>query len=255
MNNRFYFDTEGNDDEAYKNAISFACDISKKDQKVGRLIFLVINKQTVGWLERIFGIRTIKNLFDGVKFNGYSFLCKIETLATYKTAQYKNYCDIVICCGLDSNDIFKIDDYSSIKYIIAIPWLKKNTEGWIKTWGAEDISGKPEDADKTFPEPTMIVKKAMSNLTASINMSTGISNPSDNNRAKTFVKALYKYEDDLNSDVVSSYLIRELHWTPRHAQDVKKLIDTLNQGKFFQGGEKVGLKEYYKKWKNDCEVV
>lgn len=79
----------------------------------------------------------------------------------------------------------------------------------------------------------------MQQLTASINMSTGISHPMDNDRAKTFIKALHKYEPELNADIIGSYLVRELNWETRHAKDIEKLIETLNSGSFFKGGEKL----------------
>lgn len=93
----------------------------------------------------------------------------------------------------------------------------------------------------------------MQQLTGSINMSTGISHPMDNDRAKTFIKALHKYEPELNADIVGSYLVRELNWDTRHAKDIEKLIETLNSGRFFKGGEKTGLQDYYKRWKNECK--
>lgn len=93
----------------------------------------------------------------------------------------------------------------------------------------------------------------MKQLTDSINMSTGISHPMDNDRAKTFIKALHKYEPELNADIIGSYLVRELNWETRFAKDIEKLIETLNSGSFFKGGEKTGLQNYYKKWKNECK--
>lgn len=68
-------------------------------------------------------------------------------------------------------------------------------------------------------------------------MSTGIKYPSDNERAKTYIRALHKYEPELDGIIVEAYLVNSLNWETRHAQDVKKLIDTLNSGKTFQGGK------------------
>jgi hypothetical protein len=253
MNTKFYLNTEGNDDAAYQTAIQFACELSKTDEEIKRVVLLIHTKRSTGWFERLYGNEIVKKLFLGVRFKGCSLLYKFETIITYKSAQYGNSQDIVICCGLDADDIFEIDEYFSAKYIIAIPWSKKLTDKWIKTWNAKDISGKSDGSDEQFPEPTDIVKKAMMDLTGSINMSTGICHPCDNNRAKTFIKALHKYEPELNADVVCSYLIRELNWEPSDAKDIEKLINTLNQGKFFQGGDKTGLQNYYKQWKEECK--
>ena len=241
MDTKFYIDTEANDDDAYKLAMQFACKLAKKDSSIKKIVLYIHTKQNTGWFERLFGSEIVKKLFNGLKFTDCPVPFKFETKLTYKNAIHGNASDIVICCGIDSDDLLKIDDYHSVKYIIA-----------IKTWSAIEISGK-EKKEEAFPEPSCIVKRAMQQLTASINMSTGISHPMDNDRAKTFIKALHKYEPELNADIIGSYLVRELNWETRHAKDIEKLIETLNSGSFFKGGEKTGLQNYYKRWKNECK--
>lgn len=246
----YYFDTYGNDDESYDIALNFAAKLVKESKEISKIIFLVASKDTTGWLERLFGSQTVKKMFAGVTFSGINV--KIETIRTYKN-NYANPSDVIICCGLNSEEIFKIQDYRQVDTIIAIPWLKENTESWIKTANAKkinidltvDVSNKAE----VYPQPSDIVKNAFIELTKLINTSTGINHPSDNARAKTYVKALYKYEPELNSDVVCSYLINTLGWQVRHADEIRKLIDTLNSGKYFKGGEKIGLQIHYKRWK------
>ncbi|MFH1187434.1 MAG: hypothetical protein V1688_01070 [bacterium] len=248
MNTKFYINTEANDDVAYKLAMKYACELAKNDSDIKRIVLYIHTKQNTGWFNRLFGYDTVKKLFNGLKFRDCSVPFQFETKLTYKNTMYDNASDIVICCGIDSSDILKIDDYSSAKYIIAIPWSRKLTEKWIKTWNAVEISGKEQNTE-TFPEPSCIVKLAMQQLTDSINMS----NPMDNDRAKTFIKALYKYEPELNADIVGSYLVRKLNWETKHAKEIEKLIETLNNGRFFKGGEKTGLQNYYKRWKNECK--
>lgn len=254
MNTKFYIDTEANDDDAYRLAMQFACELAKKDSNIKRIVLYIHTKQNTGWFDRLFGNETVKRLFNEVKFNDCPVPFKFETKLTYKGAMYGNTSDIVICCGIDADDILKIDDYHSVKYIIAIPWLRKFTDKWIKTWNAIEISGKEQENVEKFPEPSEIVKIAMQELTSDINMSTGITHHMDNDRAKTYIRTLHKYEPELNSDLVSSYLIRELNWDTRHAKDVEKLIDTLNNGRYFQGGEKTGLQNHYKRWKANSNV-
>gem|GEM_PF-650004 len=249
MNTKFYIDTEANDDKAYRLAMQFACELAKKDSNMKKIVLYIHTKQNTGWFDRLFGHEDVKRLFNGLKFNDCPVPFKLETKLTYKSAMYGNASDIVICCGMDADDILKIDDYHSVKYIIAIPWLRRLTDKWIKTWNAFEISGKEHGDDEKLSEPSEIVKIAMQELTDTINMSTGISHPMDNDRAKTYIRTLHKYEPELNSDIVTSYLIRELNWDTQHAKDIGKLIETLNIGKYFQGGEKTGLQNYYKRWK------
>lgn len=253
MDSKFYINTEGNDDKSYALAMQFACELAKNDLDINRIVLYIHTKNNTGWFERLFDYNTVKKLFDGLKFSDCRVPFKFETKITYKSAVYGKPSDIVICCGIDSDDLLKIDDYYSVKYMIAIPCLLSLSEKWIKTWNALEISGKNEKADNKYQEPSEIVKIAMQHLTESINMSTGISHPLDNSRAKTYIRALHKYEPKLNADIVGAYLVRELNWGTRHASDIEKLIETLNKGKYFQGGEKTGLQNYYKRWRNETK--
>ena len=252
MNRKFYIDTEGNDDQAYALAMQYACELAKKDNEIFRIILFINTKQNTGWFERLYGSVVVKKMFNGYKFSDCTVPFKFETKLTYKEAGFSNSYEIVICCGLDSDDIFKIDDYYSVKYVIAIPWIKKWTQKWISTWDAIEISGKQIEKIE-LPEPSPIVKVAMQHLTNTINMSTGINHPMDNEKAKTYLRALHKYEPELNPDIVGAYLIRELGWETKFAKDIEKLITTLNSGSFFKGGEKTGLKDYYKNWQKECK--
>jgi hypothetical protein len=252
MNTKFYIDTEGNDDNAYKMAMRFACQLAKEDAEIKKIVLYIHTKTNIGLFDRLFGTEIVKKLFSGYKFTNCPILFKFETKVTYKKSIQDNESDIVICCGMDSEDLFTLDNYYFVKYIIAIPWQRQLSDKWIKTWRAIEISGKGSE-DDSFPEPSCIVKLAMQQLTDSINMSTGISHPMDNNRAKTIIRALHKYEPELNADIVGSYLVRVLNWDTSHANEIEKLIETLNNGRFFKGGEKTGLQNYYKRWKNECK--
>ncbi|MBN2396516.1 MAG: hypothetical protein JXC36_08690 [Candidatus Atribacteria bacterium] len=247
---RFYIDTTGNDDEAYRFAMEFACKLAEEDPEIERVIILIHTKHNTGWFERLFGSETVKKLFAGIHFKNCKPIFRFETKKTYN--DYYDPSEVVITCGLDSDDIFKIDDFTSVKAIIAIPWLKERTLKWVQTWNPIEIRGKQE-AVKPYPEPSCIVKKAMEELTNSINMSTGINNPFDEEQAKTYILALHKYEPSLDENIVGAYLVRELGWETDHSKDVENLIKTLNAGKHFKGGKRTGLQHYYKYWKEQCK--
>lgn len=247
---RFYIDTEGNDDEAYREAMQFACILADQDNEITRVVILVHTKNNTGWFERLYGREIEKKLFTGTKFKDCKPLFKFETKKTYNDSYTPS--ELVITCGLDAEDVLKIDDFYSVKAIIAIPWLRDRLQKWVQTWNPMELRGN-QKAVVAFANPSCIVIKAMTDLTRSINMSTGIHHPSDEEAAKTYILALHKYEPSLEADIVGSYLVRELGWVTEHAKDVEKLINTLNNGKHFQGGRRTGLQNYYKRWKAECK--
>lgn len=252
---RYYINTKGNDDAAYKEAMKFACEMANKDAAIKRIVLLISTQQNTGWFERIYDRQIVKSLFKGHKFAGCNPVFQFETTKTYKDKGAGS--EIVICCGLDDTEIFKVDDFYSPKSIIVIPWLNEKVQKWVKTWAATDLrAAHAEEAvavAAAYPEPSRIVKKAMEELTDSINMSTGIHHPSDEEDAKTYILALHKYEDELDADVVGAYLVSELGWETKHAAEVEELINKLNNGKHFKGGRRTGLKQVYQVWVDECE--
>jgi hypothetical protein len=245
---RYYFATEANDDAAYKEAIMLASRISNGNPEFSKIILLALTKDNVGWLERIFGDAFTKKLFQGATVQGCSVPLKIETRKTYRGNHSSQ--DIVITMGMDSDDVMKLEDQFGVGVIIAIPWLKEGLSRWIDTWGP--IEARSNSKASTYPELACIVKTAFASLSKSINLSTGIHNPFDEELAKTYIRVLHKYVG-LNGEQVVGYLVRELHWQTTHAEEVKGLIDKLNSGKTFKGGEKTGLQNYYNRWKAQCE--
>lgn len=247
---RYFIDTEGNDDQAYREAMQFACEIAEKDPEITRITLLVLTKFNTGWLDRLFGEKTVKQLFSGMKFKDCQPTFKIDTVRIYRKGY--NPSEVVITFGLSVEEINKIDDSYSVKVIIAVPWLKNSLMKWVQTWNPIELRTKQKTLN-AIPEPSCIVKTAFKNLSSSINMSTGITHPMDEKMAKTYILALYKYEPSLDGEIITSYLVRELSWDVEDANDIKQLINTLNAGKYFKGGSRTGLKNYYKRWQDECK--
>jgi len=240
---RYYINTMGNDDDAYREAMQFACELVNNGMEVGTVILLARTKRTVGWLKRLYGDDVVKKLFTGVKFENCLPTFLIQTVRSY--TNFTATSDIVIAMGLDDGDLMKLDDYDEVKAIISIPWLRENVQRWVSTWSPTEI--RTNQQAERFPSPEPVVQIALRELTSNINLSTGIHHGHDNDRAKMYIRALNKYST-LDGNTVMAFLVRELGWDSDHANDVKKLIDTLNAGKYFQGGQRTGLKNYYKRW-------
>ena len=237
MNTKYWVDIkeDGFNKEAYARAMVFANKLAEQDNDVKRIVCYIHTKQNVGYFEPFFDSTTISKLFD-----------------TYDKSKYNSSNkDIVVAFGMDLEDLEVIDDYYCVKYVIAVPWIKDKIMPWVERWNAEEITGAKRDSGGAYVSE--IVKVAMKELSSIINMSTGISHPSDNERAKTYIRALHKYESELNAHSVVSYLVAELGWTSSHANDVGKLITTLNEGRYYKGGEKTGLQVHYKRWKEKAK--
>lgn len=254
MNNRFYVNTakDGYDEKSYARAFLFADEIAQRDSEVNRIVLYIHSKNNTGYFDRFFDGRTIKLLLDGtVQLKGFQVPFTIETVITYSNCKHSSSGnDLVLAFGMDLEDLEVLDDYSCVKYIVAIPWIKDKTMPWVRRWGAIEISDtSSSESVSPFSNLSDITKVALKELTSTINLSTGISNSFDNERAKTYVRALHRFEQPLIASDVVSYLTTELGWSTSHAKDVGRLITTLNEGRSFKGGDKTGLNALYNRWK------
>lgn len=256
MKNRYYVDIEQDcfNEKAYARAFVFAEKLAKQDSSVKRIVCYIHSKNNTGYFKPFFDTGSINRLFKGnVMVDGFTVALTIETQITYVKNQYSSSNDIVIAFDMDLEDLEVLDDYYCVKYIIAVPWLKEKTMPWVTRWNAVEISGKKTSTSASASSLSDVAKVALKDLTDSINLSTGISHPFDNDQAKTYIRTLYKYEPSLRAEDVVSYLVTKLGWASRHAKEVGLLVSTLKQGRDFRGGTKTGLQVYYKHWKDEVE--
>lgn len=247
---RYYTENEGPIAEIEMLALQKAVELSKEIEDIQQITILIHTKNNTGYIERTIGGNYLKGLFNGT-VTAYSNgpKLKIETLKTYEKIygwQKKN--SILLAFGLDSKELFKYDDDPTVKAIVAHQWMKTGVTEWAKAWNATELitNQKAEPTDL----PDQIVQEALKELTKIINPSTGITHHMDNARCKTYLRALNKYNYELNPIKTKSYLVTNLNWDNDHAEDVIKLIEKLNSGSYFIiGGEKTRLQNHIKRWK------
>lgn len=226
---------------AFKKALELCNEIGD----VTQIILLLHTKNSTGYLERIFNTRNVKDFFRGKIIDNKYPPLKIETVRTF-TDDW-NGKKIVVAFGLRSSELSKYDDYENVAGIVAHQWSEDSVKDWAKSWGAINIKSGAEIEKISLPDK--IVQHAFNDLSKSINMSTGISHPMDEEQCKTYIRALHKYNYELNSKEIFSFLMTELNWESDNANDVIKLINKINSGGYFKGGSKTGLQHHIKRWK------
>lgn len=73
--------------------------------------------------------------------------------------------------------------------------------------------------------------------------------PDDENACKTYIRTIHKYMPEVTSSQIEDILVTELNWSSGNAAQVGELLNRLKNGRTFRGGEKTGLANYYKGWK------
>lgn len=252
MKPRFYTSNEGPTERNESIAWEKAIDLSRGIGGIDEITILIHTKRNTGYIDRVFGREFIDRLFRGavIAYEGGPRV-KLETLKTYDSTIYsvRNYKRILLSYGLDSKELFHYDHDVTISAIVAHQWQVGGVKSWAEAWGAVDLlSG--EQANSEEDALDAVVKEAFTSLTKVINLTTGIANHYDNNRCKTYLRALHTYKYKLDPEGIRKLLITELGWQGKHVEEVIKLVNTLNEGRYFQGGEKNGLQQYIKNWKS-----
>ena len=244
---RYYNDNIGPLKENEVRAFKKALELCNEIEDITQITLLIHTKRNTGYLERIFGTRNLRDFFRGVKIDEIYPPLKIETVRTFSDNwQGKK---IVIAFGLHSHELYKYDNYENVAGIIAHQWSEDSVKDWAKSWEAINLKSETKIGKTMLPDK--VVQQAFIDLRNSINMTTGIHHFMDEEQCKTYIRALKKYNYELNSKEILTFLITELDWESDNANDVIKLIEKVNSGGYFIGGAKTGLQHHIKRWKSE----
>ena len=252
MNTKYYADAYGPNEEALIACINKAIEIAQSDDNVQRIVLYSYTKKNFMQVIQLFGEENVNRMFSKPIFLediNTPFVCATEL--TYKR-ECEFRCtpkDIVICCHMDSKAVFKVDDLKTAKYIIALSWTLDGLNEWKKRWNAQNVlSQKVEDNNNETCENSLL-KTALDEMDARMFGTKTMGHPDDVETCKTYIRAIHKYLPDASPSEVQNILVVKLNWKSKDAAEVGELLQRLQDGGRFVGGQKTNLKEYYNRWK------
>jgi hypothetical protein len=163
-------------------------------------------------------------------------LCKGQTVKITDTlsmnlespktfSPYKTY-GMVIGVYLSQKDQNALDSITSAQALVLLPWTEEEGKTWLSTWNATVLGTSTwQVQQKTFPSD---VENALLTLTQGINLSTGLSHPSDKDAAKRTLSGLKQGGHRLDSDEIRKWALRN-NWAPKDAEALSKLA-----GRYFK---------------------
>lgn len=131
----------------------------------------------------------------------------------------------------------KLDGLQGVTDIIVVPWTMEEAEFWIQAWGAEEL-GTTSSGRAAAPQLDPIVESALRNLTQSVNLSTGITHPSDRQAALDTFRVLSRNRIAYHPKDVRAWLVGKGGWEPKDADAVQNIAQGYLDGKRFRGGDK-----------------
>lgn len=250
MKNKYYADAYGPDLNALIVCVKKAFEIAEADDEVARIVFYSYTKNNFMQVSRVFGDDNVDRMFTRpLRFSECSKPIRCATVITYKKeCEYRDSPkDVVVCCHMDSKDVFKVDDFRTAKYIIALSWTTDGLSAWKSRWNAENVMGKSEEVDEAPSNDILLT--ALKEMDVRMYETKSLTHPNDEETCKTYIRAIHKYLPNVNPAEVENTLVTGLGWEHKNASEVGKLLQRLKDGRTFRGGQKTYLKEYYNSWK------
>jgi|GEM_PF-926915 hypothetical protein len=123
----------------------------------------------------------------------------------------------------------KVDALHGPSDVLVVPWTMEEVTSWIQTWSARELGAEEEVPLPSFSNPT--VQVALEALTQHINLSTGLAHASDRASAVEMFSILKRSGEAFSPDEVRSWLVRQLGWHPRHANDAADMATKVMEGR------------------------
>ncbi|MEB5924073.1 hypothetical protein [Franconibacter daqui] len=129
---------------------------------------------------------------------------------------YGNH-DIVLATYLTDKDMDIVDSIQNINSIIFLPWSEEEGKRWLSTWEPEIVG--PSTWKSLKPELPAPISNEILRLGRCINMSTGLSHPSDKDRAKRIFSDLKKQGLKAPEEAIKQFAVNN-DWDPVRAQEL-----------------------------------
>lgn len=252
MNNRYYANVQGADPDAIEACLKKANEIIANDPDVDCIVLYSYTKHNFDTVARIFGSENVLRMEkQPIRFKELARPVQCLTERTFNDWNQRSC--IIICCHMDSKAVQKVDDYRSAKYVMAVSWLKDSLAEWVRRWNAECVYGEDIRYEVIEDDNLALLRIALKEMDVRMFGSKDFHHPDDENTCKTYIRAFHKYMPEVTSSQIENILVTELNWTNGNAIQVGDLLDRLKNGRTFRGGDKTGLVNYYKGWKNKLE--
>lgn len=141
----------------------------------------------------------------------------LESSKTF--SPYKSY-GMVIGVYLSQKDQTILDSINSAKAIVLLPWTEEEGRVWMSTCNPNVLGKSTWQTPQTGFAPD--VEAALLRLTRGINLSTGLSHPSDKESAKRTFVMIKKAGHQPEPEEIRKWALRN-NWRPKDANTFMKL--------------------------------
>lgn len=248
---RYYVRAHGPDEQAMRRAFQWLLDLVARAEAGTPALLVVPTKANLrGIITSVVGKDVAKLLAAGQPVR---LTPKYELrLATKRTLPAYWEGGPVLAAYPTKQLLDMLDDIPGISHILVVPSNLQEVEYWIDTWMAPEIDT-PSHPRQRGAVQNPVVVEALKTLTDFINVSTGISNPSDRQAAVDLFRRLKEAGEDFNPSEVRAWLVRDGRWGSRDADDVKSIAERVLSGRRFRGGVGLWRDDIVEQWRSQAK--
>lgn len=127
---------------------------------------------------------------------------------------------VVIVCYAEDRLLEKVDGIAGVAGVVVVPDSPSQATAWVRRWNPTVHGQAPAKPAAVLADP--VVERALTELTATINRSTGIGHPRDRELADHTFRILRAKNHVEDADNVRSWAIKN-GWKPGDAKDLGEL--------------------------------
>ena len=240
----FFIDSEGSSSDSVKKAFQW---LVKYPSERGFLAVMVYGNLE-GVISDVLGDKAVKTLIQtgSLVWSGKEIL-----LITKRKPIYSGKNLPIVVFFPTSKFLDEIDSIPNVSAMLVVPWTMKEVELWIKTWNAVEL-GKQRKKKAPSLVRNKVVEQALKDLTACVNVSTGIIHPLDRSRAIQTFEILRDAGEMFTPDEVKAWLIAEGCWKTTHAQEVAEVARKVLDRRRLRRGHRAWRKGILKIWREEA---
>jgi uncharacterized protein (TIGR02391 family) len=131
--------------------------------------------------------------------------------------------------------------------LCVVPWNRADIDQWKANWNPTDLrTGEAAGQAATVGNP--VVEAALRSLTVAVNLSTGLSQPSDRAAAVQAFRLLREAGERFEPSEVQAWAVRN-GWRPRHARELSEVVQAIVDRRSIRGGRPRWREDIVEHWR------
>jgi hypothetical protein len=217
--------------EPIKTALNLLTELCEKLDRDG--ILLVPTKANVRGttLEEALGTKVAKALSKGQRV-GLLGGRKLG-LRTERTFWDSWTIEVIIAVYPTQRMLDQIDSARNAAAVIVVAWIMDDVREWRRTWNPHVLGEAPTAPEVLIENP--VVEEALKMLTSTVNLSTGLTHPSDKEAAVQLFRQLYKKRELYDPNSIRAWALRN-GWAPKGADQLRDVAQAILDRRPIRGG-------------------